>query len=83
MHLESPQTQRRLWNGGRRAALQNTLETAGSGNRFLVSSSNTSDSANLSPNLDYLGVSFYYFEPPLTSSKQELPVRGNKVMYAS
>jgi len=49
-------------------------------NRFIVSRSDPSP-RSLRPILDYFGLSFYRFEPPVISSKQELPVSSNKLIY--
>jgi hypothetical protein len=51
------------------------------GNRFVVTKANSL--ATNGPSLDYLGLSFYRFEPPLISSKQVLAVGSNKLIYAN
>jgi hypothetical protein len=53
------------------------------GRRFVVSKTNLVIITDSSPSLDYLGLSFYPFEPPLISSKQVLAVGSNKYIYAN
>jgi hypothetical protein len=63
------------------ARCTDTMEQTG--NRFIVSRSDPSPTSVLRPSLDYFGLSFYRFEPPVISSKQELPLSSNKLIYGN